>query len=518
MTSTPPVDGAAGGKAVGPGSLPPPSRPPTRPLPLATYPLANSWQLARWILDPTGYLQDRARQGQDNFQVSVFGTALGGGPVYMLSDPKSIQAVMSRDTGSDFSSPGELNQILSPMLGVRNMILLSGGAHRHRRQLVMPRFHGEHLQTYAQLIERITREEMDTWPQSGVISVREAMQRISMGVILEVVFGLGQRERHGELEALLTRRLAMTATPLTSAVLFFPWLQRDLGPLSPGRRIARLAQRTDDLIYAMIAERRSHPHGERMDVLSMLLEARDETGQALSDEDVRDELMTLLVAGHETTATALTAALYWLHRTPHALERLRSELDGAGVGADPMKFAYLTAVGQEALRLHPVAMLSFARQVQTPTQVGDQCYEPGDLLMACIYLLHRRPDLYPEPDHFRPERFLERQFSPYEYMPFGAGIRRCVGAALAQMELKIVLATVLGAMDFASANPRPVPQARRGVTLGHGAPVRLRRINRRRPKAPSSSNCPEPSEVVLHGPTGASSVEAPAKECPQRTL
>jgi cytochrome P450 len=320
-----------------------------------------------------------------------------------------------------------------------------------------------------------------------VISVREAMQRISMGVILEVVFGLGQSERHGELESLLTRRLAMTATPLTSAVLFFPWLQKDFGPLSPGHRISQLAAQTDALLYAMIAERRAQPLGERLDVLSMLLEARDEAGEPLSDEDVHDELITLLVAGHETTATALTSALYWLHRTPHALERLRSELEAAGVGADPMKLPYLTAVGQEALRLHPVAMLSFARQVETPVEIAGQCYEPGDLLMACIYLLHQRPDLYPEPQSFRPERFLERQFSPYEYMPFGAGVRRCVGAALAQMELKIVLATVLGEMDFASANARAVPQARRGVTLGHGAPVRLRRVPRQRAAAPAAA-------------------------------
>jgi cytochrome P450 len=449
--------------------------------------LWRRWQLARWILDPTGYLRDQVRQGKDSFQVSVFGDAMGSGSIFLLTEPKSIQALMSRDTGSEFSSPGELNLILAPLLGVRNTILLSGVAHRHRRQLVMPRFHGEHLQNYGRVIERITRQEMANWPQEGVISVREAMQRISMGVILEVVFGLGQTERHGELESLLTRRLAMTATPLTSAVLFFPWLQKDFGPLSPGHRISQLAAQTDALLYAMIAERRAQPLGERLDVLSMLLEARDEAGEPLSDEDIHDELITLLVAGHETTATALTSALYWLHRTPHALERLRSELDDAGVGADPIKLPYLTAVGQEALRLHPVAMLSFARQVETPVELAGQCYEPGDLLMACIYLLHQRPDLYPEPQSFRPERFLERQFSPYEYMPFGAGVRRCVGAALAQMELKIVLATILGEMDFESANARAVPQARRGVTLGHGAPVRLRRVQRQRAAAPTAA-------------------------------
>jgi len=447
--------------------------------------LRRRWQLGRWILDPTGFLREKLRHGEDSFHVSVFGDAMGGGSVFLLTEPKAIQALMSRDTGSEFSSPGELNLILAPLLGMRNTILLSGVAHRHRRQLVMPRFHGEHLQNYGRLIERITRQEMATWPQEGVISVREAMQRISMGVILEVVFGLGQTERHGELESLLTRRLAMTATPLTSAVLFFPWLQKDFGPLSPGHRISQLAAQTDELLYAMIAERRAQPEGDRLDVLSMLLAARDEAGEPLSDEDVHDELITLLVAGHETTATALTSALYWLHRTPHALERLRSELQDAGVGADPIKLPYLTAVGQEALRLHPVAMLSFARQVEAPVEIAGQCYEPGDLLMACIYLLHQRPDLYPEPQSFRPERFLERQFSPYEYMPFGAGVRRCVGAALAQMELKIVLATILGEMDFVSANARAVPQARRGVTLGHGAPVRLRRIPRRRAAVPA---------------------------------
>jgi len=447
--------------------------------------LRRRWQLARWILDPTGFLREKLRHGEESFHVSVFGDAMGGGSVFLLTEPKAIQALMSRDTGSEFSSPGELNLILAPLLGMRNTILLSGVAHRHRRQLVMPRFHGEHLQNYARVIERVTRQEMASWPQEGVISVREAMQRISMGVILEVVFGLGQTERHGELESLLTRRLAMTATPLTSAVLFFPWLQKDFGPLSPGHRISQLAAQTDELLYAMIAERRAQPEGDRLDVLSMLLAARDEAGEPLSDEDVHDELITLLVAGHETTATALTSALYWLHRTPHALERLRSELEDAGVGADPIKLPYLTAVGQEALRLHPVAMLSFARQVEAPVEIAGQCYEPGDLLMACIYLLHQRPDLYPEPQSFRPERFLERQFSPYEYMPFGAGVRRCVGAALAQMELKIVLATILGEMDFVSANARAVPQARRGVTLGHGAPVRLRRIPRRRAAVPA---------------------------------
>jgi cytochrome P450 len=199
----------------------------------------------------------------------------------------------------------------------------------------------------------------------------------------------------------------------------------------------------------------------------------------LTDVELRDELMTLLVAGHETTATALTWALYWVHRLPEVKAKLLDELSGLGPDPDPaemFKLPYLTAVCNETLRIYPVALLSFPRRVETPTELMGQPLQPGTILMACIYLLHHRPDLYPNPEQFRPERFLERQYSPYEFMPFGGGSRRCVGAALAQYELKLALGTILLNSQLALTTNQPIKPQRRGITLGPGN-VRLRLEN-----------------------------------------
>jgi cytochrome P450 len=389
-----------------------------------------------------------------------------------------MQEIFSNDTGRTFSSPGEHNEILASILGRSGMIMLSGDRHRQRRQLVMPRFHGEILQNYGRAIAAITLQEVDRWPGGEVRPMRPLMQAITMRTILHVVFGLDQGERYRRIHDLLRRRLEMTATPLSSTVIFYPWLQSDFGPWSLGARFRRMGEETDRLLSEEIEERRATGPSDRTDVLSVLLNARDEQGEGLTNQELRDELMTLLVAGHETTATALTAALYWLHRTPAVLESLRRELQSQPAPLDPadlLRLPYLSAVCQEALRIHPVAMLTFPRQVTVPVECCGHQLTPGDVVMGAIYQLHQREDLYPNPDEFRPERFLERQYSPYEYMPFGAGVRRCVGSALAQHELKIVLGTLVGQLRLTLMNPKPVLQARRGVTLGLGAPVLLRR-------------------------------------------
>jgi len=214
----------------------------------------------------------------------------------------------------------------------------------------------------------------------------------------------------------------------------------------------------------------------------LLLMAKDEDGNGLSDQDLRDELMTLLVAGHETTATALTWAMYWLHSLPEVKEKLWAELDTVSDPEDPAQFLqlpYLTAVCNETLRIHPVAMLTFPRRVEEPMEMCGYPLEPGMFIMGSIYLLHQREDLYPEPEQFRPERFLERQFSPYEFMPFGGGVRRCVGAALAQYEMKIVLGTMMSQLDLKLVNQRPVQPGRRGVTLGQREPVWVQKVGTR---------------------------------------
>lgn len=442
----------------------------------------NLFQTIQWVLNPLGYLQTNYHRFGNIYEASLAWNVADS--IILVNDPKDIQYILTHDTGKEFSSPGELNVLLEPLLGRQNVIMLSGKQHRNRRQLVMPPFHGEHLNAYGQMIQQITQDVIAQWPIGVELDVRSAMQKITMRVILQVVFGLHQSPRYEQLERLLSIRLDMTSTPLASMILFFPWLQQDFGPMSPGRRIRKLAQETDDLLFTEIEERRANPDPNRIDILSLLLSAKDEEGNGLSNQDLRDELMTLLVAGHETTATSLTWAMYWIHRDPSVKQKLLAELDTVATPNDAgqfLKLPYLTAVCNETLRIHPVAMLTFPRRVEEPLKLGEYELEPGALVMGCIYLVHQREDLYPQPQVFRPERFLERQFTPYEFLPFGGGVRRCVGSALAQYEMKIVLGTMLSQIDLALTNEQAVTPARRGVTLGQATPVRVKKVAMRSP-------------------------------------
>ncbi|MEM9005957.1 MAG: cytochrome P450 [Cyanobacteria bacterium P01_F01_bin.86] len=439
-------------------------------------------QTIQWILDPVRYLEGNFARYGDIFQGALsWGIAE---PFVIVNEPKAVQYILTHDTGKEFTSPGDINGILEPLIGRQNVMLLSGSQHRRRRQLVMPPFHGDGLKAYGQTIQQITQATIAQWPTDKACDVRTIMQKITMRVILQVVFGLSQGDRYEQLEQLLKIRLDLTSTPLTSAIVFLPWLQKDWGPWSPGRRIRQLAEQTDALLFAEIRERRAHPNPDRIDILSLLLAAKDENGNGLTDQDLRDELMTLLVAGHETTATALTWALYWIHAQPEIKQKLLAELDTVSAPTDASSFLslpYLGAVCNETLRIHPVAMLTFPRRVEMPLELCGCQLTPGTLVMGSIYMIHQREDIYPEPQRFQPERFLERQFSPYEFMPFGGGVRRCIGAALALYELKIALGTILTELELTLVNQRPVRPARRGVTLGQKTPVKVRKVATRTP-------------------------------------
>ena len=442
---------------------------------MATVPTSNTpipLQIGRWILDPLGYMKTNFQQYGDIFNAYVSWGSKE--PLVMLNEPQALQYMLTHDTGKTFTAPGDVNQILEPLLGRQGLILLSGDHHRRHRQLVMPPFHGERLKAYGKIIQEITQEVIAQWSTNHPLKVRSAMQKITMRVILEAVFGLREGERYRELERLLRMRLDMTGSPVSSLIVFLPWLQKDFGRWSPGYQIRKLQAETDQLLFAEIQERRANLDPNRIDILSLLLQAQDEEGNGLSDQELRDELMTLLVAGHETTATALTWAMYWIHSFSEVKQTLLAELDSNADDNNPLqliKLPYLSAVCNETLRIHPVAMLTFPRRVEEPVELCGHQLDPGTLIMGSIYLLHQREDLYPQPQQFRPERFLERQFSPYEFMPFGGGVRRCVGAALAQYEMKIVLGTILSQLELALLNKRPVHPARRGVTLGQGRPV-----------------------------------------------
>ncbi|MEB3232805.1 MAG: cytochrome P450 [Leptolyngbyaceae bacterium] len=444
---------------------------------LPVSPTPHFRQVIQWILDPVGYMRQNFERCGDIFVANVLPN--GKNALIFVQEPKALQYLLTHDNGKTLTAPGDANSILESLLGSQGLVSIETLQHRQRRQLVMPPFHGNRVKAYGTIIQQLTQEAIAQWPMNQAVDVRTVMQKITMRVILQAVFGLSAGPRHEALDQLLAKRLNMTSNPLSSAIIFFPWLQKDFGAWSPGYRIQQLAQQTDDLLFAEIRERRTQTGGDRIDVLSLLLAARDEDGNGLTDQELRDDLMTLLVAGHETTATALTWAIYWIHTYPEVKQKLLDELGQSP--ADPeqwMRAPYLDAVVNETLRIHPVGMLTFPRRVQRPLELCGYQLQPGQDVVGCIYLLHQRPDLYSAPQTFRPERFLERQFSPYEFMPFGGGVRRCVGTALAQAEMKIVLGTLLTQSNLALVNQQSVQPGRRGVTLGQRQSVKAQMLSR----------------------------------------
>ncbi len=430
-------------------------------------------QLIQFITDPVTYLDKCAKQYGDIFTAQI------GMPVVMISHPQAVQEVLNSNA---FHAPGQANSFLKPIIGEQSMILFSGERHKRSRQLLMPPFHGERMRNYAQLICDIATDVASKWSVDRPFVARSAMQEVTMRVILQAVFGLDDGPRLQQLRPVLASFLDITGSPLRANILFVKWLQQDWGSWSPWGRMNQQRRKIDDLIYAEIEERRLQPDASRTDILSLMMAARDENGQPMTNEELRDELMTLLFAGHESTATALAWAFYWIHHLPSVRQKLLQELDSLGENPDPMEISrlpYLSAVCQETLRIYPVGTQTFARQVLTPVELMGHQLEPGTAVFASIYLTHRREDLYPEPLQFKPERFLERQFSPYEYLPFGGGSRRCIGLALAQLEMKLVLATILRDFDLVLAEKKPVQAKRRGVTLAPGGGVRMALLGRR---------------------------------------
>ena len=433
-------------------------------------------QQLKWVADPIGYMESAAQQYPDIFSAGIIGF---GNNFVFVNTPKGIQEILTNDRKT-YAAPGSLNRILAPLLGDYSVILIEGDRHKRRRQMLMPSFHGDRIRTYSQLICDLTEKTLGAIPAGATFSARTAMQDISLQVILQAVYGVFEGERSQQLKASLTKLTDVFASPLSSSPLFFPALQLDWGAWSPWGKFLRDRQRMDDLIYAEIRDRRDQPQPNRVDILSLMMAAIDDLGQPMTDQELRDELATLMFAGHETTATTLSWALYWIHHQPEIREKLLDELQSADL-SDPMsivKLPYLSAVCNETLRIYPVAMLTFPRVVQEPTELLGYALEPGIAVVGCIYLTHHREDLYPEPHLFKPERFLERQYSPYEFLPFGGGVRRCIGEALAQLELKLVLSTILTRYNLALADPKPEYPRRRGVTLAPANGVKMKMVGK----------------------------------------
>jgi cytochrome P450 len=432
-------------------------------------------QLIQWISDPLGFME-RCRQQYGDIFTANFSQL---GPLIFISNPQLIQEIYTANPKQ--YDAGRSNEILKFLLGDNSIVLVDGDRHRRQRQLLMPPFHGERMRNYGQLICEVTQKSTKNWSTGTFFETRPLMQEITLSVILQAVFGLYEGSRYQQLKSMLSALLEMMNSPLRSSVLFFKFLQKDWGNWSPWGRMKRRIAEIDQLLYAEMADRRANPNPNRTDILTLLMSARDEAGQPMSDVELRDELMTLLFAGHETTATALTWALYWIQYIPEVRETLLQELVGLSENPDPMsmvKLPYLNAVCQETLRLYPVAMISFIRVANLPVKLGEHEFDAETFLAPCIYLVHRHPEIYPEPAQFKPERFINRQYSPYEFLPFGGGNRLCIGYALAQFEMKLVLATLLSHWQLELAENKPVKPSRRGVTLAQSTNIRMRVLGR----------------------------------------
>lgn len=396
------------------------------------------------------------------------------GDVVFLSDPDSIRQVFTGDSAA--LRAGTVNAVLRPLLGDASLLLLDGGEHLRQRKLLLPPFHGENLRRYAsamrQVADRVSRE----WPRGTTVVLRPAMQRMTLEIILRVVFGLEEGAQLDEMRVVLERVLSIADSGYATLALV-PALRRDV-PGSPWRRFLGDRARADALIHDHIRRRRrALERGEaRDDVLGLLLAAKDEAGLPLEDHELRDELVTLLVAGHETTATALCWSLERILGEERVRRTLLEEL-GRAPDADPpggeTSAEYLDATIKEALRTRPIVPIVGRRVYQAQTIAGHEI-APGAVLAPCIYLTHHEPDLYPEPDAFRPERFVGRRPDPYAWFPFGGGSRRCLGMAFALFEMRLILAHLLSHFSFQLAESGSVRTVRRAVTFAPKGGVRVR--------------------------------------------
>jgi cytochrome P450 len=416
----------------------------------------------------------RRRYGK-RFTIRMVGT-----PTWVVhSEPEHAKEIFTAPP--EVLHPGEGARVLTPVVGANSVILLDEGSHMEQRKLMLPAFHGEKMKRLSGLMEEVTEREVASWPRGEPVEMHPRMQHLTMEIILRAVFGLDPGERLDALRERLSamlkfgdRPISLTPPPEGSLA------ERVLERVGPFAVFVKLQQQADELIFEQIDERRADA-SERDDILSMLLEARHEDGSPMSPQELRDELMTLLVAGHETTATSLAWAFERLTRTPDVLERLEAEI--ASDDGD----AYLTATIQETLRRRPVLPNAAPRLAMEEIEVGGWTYPPGVALVVSTYLLHHDPDVYPDPYAFRPERFLENGPGTYTWTPFGGGRRRCLGASFATQEMKIVLRRVLAECRIAAGIDGPEMTRRRNITVRPGEGARTVISDREPAAAPAQA-------------------------------
>jgi cytochrome P450 len=434
-----------------------------------------------WWSRPTAYLERcRARYGA-RFTIHLIGQS----PFVIISDPDEIKQIFTAPP--EVLHPGEGARILEPVIGANSVILLDEAPHLRQRKLMLPAFHGERMQRLSGLMSELTEREISSWPLDEPTALHPRLQRLTLEVMLRTVFGLQRGAQLDELRDLTTEILTFGENPIS----LLPPAQRLLAGRGPVGRMERVSARADELIYGLIEERRAQTD-DGDDVLSMLLGARDEDDQSMSPVELRDELVTALVAGHETTASQLAWALERIAREPHVQRSLHHEIDG-----EREDDAYLSATINEILRRRPVLGNAEPRLVKRPIEIGDIEYQPGAVLFASAYLVHHDPAIYPDPYAFRPERFLGQTPRTYTWIPFGGGRRRCLGASFALLEMKIVLRAALDRFELRSPGPGPEVTRRRGITFSPSAGCRVTLSERRESASHRLASAPDRDPALV---------------------
>jgi cytochrome P450 len=410
-------------------------------------PLPRTLQTARFLARPIPFYETWRDRLGETFSAQL----LGPGDVVFLSDPESIKRLFTSDRINTIA-PGR-NIVLRPLLGSQSLLLQEDGEHLRRRKLMLPPFHGERMRAYEKTITEVAATEIASWPTGSEFVLHPSMQAITLEVIMRAVFGVTDPERREGMRDGLLAVLGESASPVAFG-LTLPVIKE----LPHYRRFAAKVARTDELLAEEIAERRADPNlAEREDMLSMLVSAEFDDGTKMSDRELRDQLMTLLLAGHETTATALAWTFDLLLHTPATLDRLLAELETDQTD-------YLDAVIDESLRVRPVVPMT-GRLLRQDANLGGYDLADGTVVFAAIYMIHTSPEVFEDPYAFKPERFLDDGPETYSWIPFGGGTRRCIGAAFAELELRIVLREVLRSVRLEAADPRPQRMVRRNVTL-----------------------------------------------------
>lgn len=414
-------------------------------------------QTLGWLRRPFPFIERARANLGDTFTIHIARDAF-----VVLSDPADVKQVFTGDPSVYLA--GVSNDILLPFLGRKSVLLLDGAAHMSQRKLLLPPFHGEKMRRHVDLMREIAEREVARWPRGVPFKAHPHMQTVTLEVIMRIVFGVDEGDpRLAELRARLRTLLEATVAPKELRKLLF------YGPQKADKKriYGHVLDPVDETIAQIVAERRTRDDlEERDDVLSMLLLARHDDGSPMDGTELRDELVTLLVAGHETTATALAWALERLTRHPEALERLTEEVR-ADAGDE-----YVDGVIRETLRLRPVIPF-VGRRLSEPQTIGGWDIPAGARVAPSIHLMHRREDVYPDPAAFRPERWLGVRPNPYTFLPFGGGVRRCLGAAFAETEMRAVLAAILRNVRVEAARPESEKIGRRVITLvpGRGAEI-----------------------------------------------